>query len=48
MYTLLRDYSEFEFPERGLWGIAYTSLSCGEGQKCCVTLTLYIGRKARD
>ncbi len=44
----IRRYNEFNFPERGLSGVVYISLSCGEGQKCCVTLTLYVGQKKRD
>jgi hypothetical protein len=46
--TFIREYSEFHFPERGLSGLVYIALSCGEGQKCCVTLTLYVGQKKRD
>ena len=46
--TFILEYSEFHFPERGLSGLAHISLSCGEGQKCCVTLTLYVGQKKRD
>jgi hypothetical protein len=46
--TFIREYSEFNFPEQGLSGVVYISLSCGEGQKCCVTLALYVERKKRD
>jgi hypothetical protein len=45
--TCIRQYSEFSFPEQGLSGVVYISLSCGEGQECCVTLTLYVGQKKR-
>jgi hypothetical protein len=46
--TFIREFSEFHFPERSLSGLVYISLSCGEGEKCCVTLTLYVGQKKRE
>ena len=46
--TFIREYSEFNFPEQGLSGVVNISLSCGEGQKCCLTLTLYVSQKKRD